>query len=215
MSQNGLLKLLIRWRSFLWKGHQQANGGCCLVAWDKVQRPPDLGGLGIPNLQLMGWALQAQWLRFRKTDKDRSSNSLDILVHQHVVALFQIAVKTNIGNGRDTLFWKDRWILGCSVADLAPLVVAAVPTVTQNLRLVADALPNQNWTHDFQNGLFMVGFCELFQLVDTLVEFELSDEEDVHSWRLDGSGQYTAKSAYRALFNGVVTFEPWRRICKS
>lgn len=39
------------------EGRQQVNGGCCLVAWDKVQRSLDLSGLGIPNLQLMGWAL--------------------------------------------------------------------------------------------------------------------------------------------------------------
>lgn len=51
-------------RSFLWRGRQQANGGSCLVSWDKVQRPLDLGGLGILNLQIMGWALQARWLWF-------------------------------------------------------------------------------------------------------------------------------------------------------
>ena len=45
-------------RGFLWKGHQQANGGNCLVAWEKVQRPLEYGGLGIHNLELLGWALR-------------------------------------------------------------------------------------------------------------------------------------------------------------
>ncbi|GJN40276.1 hypothetical protein PR202_gb29474 [Eleusine coracana subsp. coracana] len=36
-------------RAFIWKDLQQVQGGCCLVAWDKVQRHIDLGGLGIPN----------------------------------------------------------------------------------------------------------------------------------------------------------------------
>jgi hypothetical protein len=40
-------------RGFLWKGHQQANGGNCLVAWEKVQRPLEYGGLGIHNLELL------------------------------------------------------------------------------------------------------------------------------------------------------------------
>lgn len=31
---------------YMWNGRQQANGGNCLVAWDKVQPPLDLGGLG-------------------------------------------------------------------------------------------------------------------------------------------------------------------------
>jgi len=30
-------------RAYLWKGRKQINGGSYLVAWDKVQRPLDLG----------------------------------------------------------------------------------------------------------------------------------------------------------------------------
>jgi hypothetical protein len=41
------------WKGFLWKGKEQANGGCCLVAWEKVIRPLDLGGSGITNLEVM------------------------------------------------------------------------------------------------------------------------------------------------------------------
>ena len=44
---------------FIWKGKEQANGGCCLVASEKVMRPLFLGGLGIVNLEIMTWALQA------------------------------------------------------------------------------------------------------------------------------------------------------------
>ena len=45
-------------RAFTWKGRQQVNGGSCLVASEQVQRPLDLGGLGVLNLELMGWSLQ-------------------------------------------------------------------------------------------------------------------------------------------------------------
>jgi hypothetical protein len=38
-------------RAFTWKGRQQVNGGSCLVAWEKVKRPLDLGGLGVLNLE--------------------------------------------------------------------------------------------------------------------------------------------------------------------
>lgn len=44
-------------RAYLWKGRKQINGGSCLVAWEKVQRPLDLGGLGVLNLEYMSWAL--------------------------------------------------------------------------------------------------------------------------------------------------------------
>jgi hypothetical protein len=43
-------------RVFVWKESDNANGGCCLVAWEKVQRPVDLGGLSIHKLKIMGWA---------------------------------------------------------------------------------------------------------------------------------------------------------------
>ena len=41
-------------RSFLWKGRKEVNGGCGLVAWEKIMRPLELGGLGIQNLEVMG-----------------------------------------------------------------------------------------------------------------------------------------------------------------
>jgi len=66
-----------RW-GFLWKGHEQANGGNCLVAWQKVQRPLEYGGLGIHNLELLGWALRIRWA------------GLPIQVPQNAQALFNV-----------------------------------------------------------------------------------------------------------------------------
>jgi hypothetical protein len=67
-------------RGFLWKGRKEVKGGHCLVAWDKVTRPLDLGGLGIPNLLYMSWALQAKWLWLIKTDPNRPWSGLDLPV---------------------------------------------------------------------------------------------------------------------------------------
>jgi heme/copper-type cytochrome/quinol oxidase subunit 2 len=58
-------------RGFLWKVRKDVNGGCCLVAWEKVMRPFDLGGQGIHNLEVMGWALQMRWLWIEKSNPDR------------------------------------------------------------------------------------------------------------------------------------------------
>jgi hypothetical protein len=38
-------------RGFLWRGRRDAKGGRCLLAWPKATRPPELGGLGISQLQ--------------------------------------------------------------------------------------------------------------------------------------------------------------------
>ena len=37
---------------------KRPGGGHCMLAWPKVCRPPDLGGLGFLNLQLFGYALR-------------------------------------------------------------------------------------------------------------------------------------------------------------
>jgi hypothetical protein len=61
----------IRRCAFLLKGTESVAGGQCLVAWPKVCRPPELGGLGVPNLQIMGYALRMRWLWERKTQTAR------------------------------------------------------------------------------------------------------------------------------------------------
>jgi hypothetical protein len=36
-------------------------------------------------------------------------------------------VTTEVGDGRNTLFWKDKWLHGQSIAQIAPTLVELVP----------------------------------------------------------------------------------------
>jgi len=67
-------------RGFLWRGRKEARGGHCLVAWVKVCRPTELGGLGISDLKTLGWALRMRWLWLQKTEPNRPWAHLPIQV---------------------------------------------------------------------------------------------------------------------------------------
>jgi hypothetical protein len=58
-------------KAFLWKGGKEVKGGHCSLAWSKVTRPKELGGLGLFNLKLFGWALRVKWLWLQKLDPGR------------------------------------------------------------------------------------------------------------------------------------------------
>jgi hypothetical protein len=113
--------------AFLWKGRKDIKGGHCLVGWQRVCRPTDLGGLGILNLEVLSWALQMRWMWLQKTQPDRPWSNLDIQVHPSVSALFIISVTSLMGDGRSTCFWVDLWLHGQKIQDLAPALFASVP----------------------------------------------------------------------------------------
>jgi hypothetical protein len=48
--------------SFLWTSTDMVQAEKCLVAWKRVQRPLQLGGLGVMELDLLGIALRTRWL---------------------------------------------------------------------------------------------------------------------------------------------------------
>ena len=123
-----------RRRGFLWKGHDHANGGNCLVAWEKVQRPLEYGGLGIHNLELLGSALRIRWLWAEKTNHDRPWAGLPLTVPQKAKALFDVAVDAIVGNGEEILFWKDRWLDGHTLAEIAPNLFRTVTKRTVKRR---------------------------------------------------------------------------------
>jgi hypothetical protein len=48
------------------------------VAWGRVYRPIEIGGLGISSLKELGWTLRMKWLWLRKTEPDKPWSSLPI-----------------------------------------------------------------------------------------------------------------------------------------
>jgi hypothetical protein len=107
-------------KGFLWRGRKEARGGHCLVAWGRVCRPLQLGGLGISSFLELCWALRMRWLWLQKTDPTRPWSDLHIKVPGKARAFFMEVVITEVGDGTNTKFWKDKWLYGKRIKDLTP-----------------------------------------------------------------------------------------------
>lgn len=203
-------------RNYMWRGRKEAKGGHCLLAWSKVTRPKELGGLGIADLKNLNRALRVRWLWLKKTDPTKPWATLPFQTNECVQALFSLAVASEVGDGTSTLFWNDRWLLGQSVQDLSPLIYSTVPRRIANKRTVAKAMRDFTWLRDIHGTASLDVISELLTLGDFVSEVALQpDVPDTHQWRLSASGQYTAKSAYEALFQGATQFDPWERIWRT
>ncbi|WVZ90185.1 LOW QUALITY PROTEIN: hypothetical protein U9M48_036512, partial [Paspalum notatum var. saurae] len=195
-------------RGFLWKGREKANGGNCL---DRVQRPLELGGLGIHNLE----ALRIRWLWSQRTDPDRLWGGLHVSVPAKAKAMFEVAVRTVVGDGNTTKFWTDRWIDGKCIADLAPALFAAVQKRAIKCRTVAQGLHNRSWVMDVRGALSVQVLTEYLLVWDLVDDIVLQhDVPDKHLWKLTQSRVYSSKSAYSAFFLGSVGLSGWKRIWK-
>jgi hypothetical protein len=119
------------YRAFIWAGSNQVSRGRCLVAWPKVTR----------HLDMMGYALRMHWEWLSRTDTNRVWALLPSEPEKLVQAMFHASVTIIVGDGAKTLFWSDRWIDGCSFAQLAPDLVEAVCKQVRKARLARERGP--------------------------------------------------------------------------
>jgi hypothetical protein len=54
-----------------------------------------------------------------------------------------------IGDGTNTLFWKDEWLDRERIKEIAPTLYAMVSKGVINAHKVNEALLNQRWIYDF------------------------------------------------------------------
>jgi hypothetical protein len=71
--------------AYLWLGTKVIQNGKCLVAWDHVQRPLPLGGLGVLDLRLMGVALRLRWLWLQWTEPSCPWGPMPIVVNSQML----------------------------------------------------------------------------------------------------------------------------------
>jgi hypothetical protein len=190
-------------RGFLWRGRKEANGGHCMVAWGKVTRPKELGGLGISDLQCLNRALRVKWIWLQKTDSSKPWTDLLFQSNRFLDSLCSLAMASIVGDGQSTLFWHDRWLLGQRIADLAPHVFSLVPKRLVKRRTVADALCSSSWIGDLRGVVTWEVIADFILLANVVANIDLQPGVlDKHYWRFSSNGIYSAKSAYEIMFCG-------------
>ena len=183
-------------RAFIWAGSDEVGGGRCKIAWANVCRPKELGGLGISDLTRVGVALRVRWVW-----RDRRRGIASVADEHPVRALFSAATVISLGNGESTLFWTDRWLNGSSVQDLAPTLYNAVRP-RKKRATVAESLPGSAWARHIAGPISLQLLVELDHLCDRLQQVQLQQRPDTFQWNLTADREYSAASAYGAMFFG-------------
>jgi hypothetical protein len=173
-------------RGFLWKGHKDVKEGT--VLWvgrtQKVCLPFSLGGLGISNLEVMGWSFNLRWLWLKKTQIERLWAVLDVQVHPNVTALFAASVQSVVANGTDTRFWTDCWLHGRRIADWAPTLFVVVNKKVVRSRTVQEAINGSSWVLDIRGNFSPIAFSEFFLIWDLVTRISRSTHLDAFLIRL-------------------------------
>jgi hypothetical protein len=175
-------------------------GGKCAVAWVNAAYPVQYGGLGIPNLQLMGFALRLRWLWLDRVDSDKTWSGYFFGADRSAQAFFEASVTVQVGDGSRALLWSDRWLNGCSILQLAPDLWNAVPPRIRKSRSVRDALSGRRWIRDITFARTVPVVVQYLRLWDYLQNIHLSDEPDRFIWKWSYNEEFSSSLAYRALF---------------
>jgi hypothetical protein len=88
----------------------------------------------------MNLALRCRWAWLQRVDPSKPWAKLDIQIPHLARAVFDAATCFTLSNGERAKFWKDRWLDGARVVDLAPALVAKVSARWANTRSVKDGV---------------------------------------------------------------------------
>jgi hypothetical protein len=132
-----------------------------------------------------------------------------LLKYDLAVTVFDSLIHIQVGKGNMVYFWKDRWLSGLSVQDIAPNVLAHICTRRRNRRTVQVALSQNRWIEDIQGALSPAAAVECVRLWLRIQNFSVgrdADQDDVFSWPCSSKGVYSANSTYERLQLGAIDF---------
>ncbi|CAM0905803.1 unnamed protein product [Alopecurus aequalis] len=147
-------------------------------------------------------ALRTRWRWLELVDRSKPWQGLPVQIPPEAKALFLMATRCEVGNGQSLRFWRDRWLDGCSVEQIAPALLKMVKPADRSMR-VAEALRDHRWIASIRGTPSVPAIVEFLGLWEALrLRMITETREDRVSWRLAPTGRYSSRSAYGAFFFG-------------
>jgi hypothetical protein len=104
----------------------------------------------------------------------------------------------NIGNGKNTSFWGDKWLGDVPLSQQYPSLFSIVERKQVS---VADVLENRPLHVTFRRTLTPNKWALWLELVERLMYIQLTNEDDSFVWSLTNLGSFTVKSFYLDLLD--------------
>jgi hypothetical protein len=82
-------------------------------------------------------------------------------------------VTTEVGDGTNTKFWKDKWLHGKRIAELFPRLFGAILKRFVNCRTLQEAIVSTKWISDIKGALSVGVLTDYFQLWDLVSSYSL------------------------------------------
>jgi hypothetical protein len=226
-------------RHCLWrkKTNDVQAGGSALVAWKKICRPKQQGGLGVLNLDLQNKTLLLKNVHklFNREDTpwvnliwnsyyasgavpgQRLVGSFWWRAHLKLLDSYKALARCNIGDGKSVFFWGDLWNDQCLHQKFPHLITFAKKTnISVNEAVLTE------YTEDLFNLPLSQEAFEEFNDLEIIcqeaMEKVLSDGKDTWSY-IWGNSEFSSQKAYKALI-GVQPAVPlfswiWKSSCQA
>ncbi|CAO2142968.1 unnamed protein product [Urochloa humidicola] len=202
-----------RRRAFLWSGEEHVSGAQCLVAWENACQPKSQGGLGLKHLATQNKCLllkflhrmhfpgESAWARWIRERVDLATLTGEVCgLHwgdlTSLLPLYRAVTCSQVGNGRSTNFWHDRWLSVGRLRDAFSLLYSH--TTREDVSVAAviqegiDAFLVRRITRQAQP--------ELDKVRDLLQRVGLTTEDDRRASSLaQQDGMMRAGPVYRAI----------------
>jgi len=187
-----------------------------LIKWIKITKPKSKGGLGIKDLRRMNISLLCKWwwkvengegiwqeiIREKYLKKGMicmlTKNPKNSPVWNDLLKVRHIYLKgrtMQVGNGKSTSFWHDKWCGLVSLADKFPELYQ----INVEQKCLVEEMKRKNWRPSFRRWLHEDLQNKYTQLLDIVFRYSLNSDKDYARWDWEKSSIFSLKSTCKHL----------------